>query len=69
MFFTPGPVRNFDEAKTSDTDRFARYYRKMLENGVYLAPSQFEAVFVSAAHDTADIDQTLSAAEDAMAGL
>lgn len=69
MFFTPGPVCNFDEAKTSDTDRFARYYRKMLENGVYLAPSQFEAVFVSAAHDTADIDQTLSAAEDAMAGL
>jgi glutamate-1-semialdehyde 2,1-aminomutase len=69
MFFTPGPVRNFDEAKTSDTDRFARYYRKMLENGVYLAPSQFEAVFVSAAHDTADIDLTLSAAENAMAGL
>jgi glutamate-1-semialdehyde 2,1-aminomutase len=62
-------VRNFDEAKTSDTDRFARYYRKMLENGVYLAPSQFEAVFVSAAHDTADIDLTLSAAENAMAGL
>lgn len=69
MFFTPGPVRNFEEAKTSDTDRFAAYYRAMLEKGIYLAPSQFEAVFLSAAHETADIDATLAAAEAVMAGL
>ncbi|MBA2881847.1 glutamate-1-semialdehyde 2,1-aminomutase [Desulfosalsimonas propionicica] len=69
MFFTPGPVRNFEEAKTSDTDRFAAYYRAMLEKGIYLAPSQFEAVFLSAAHETADIDTTLAAAEAVMAGL
>jgi len=69
MFFTPGPVRNFEEAKTSDTERFAAYYRAMLEKGIYLAPSQFEAVFVSAAHETADIDATLAAAEAVMAGL
>jgi glutamate-1-semialdehyde 2,1-aminomutase len=69
MFFTPGPVRNFEEAKTSDTERFAAYYRAMLEKGIYLAPSQFEAVFLSAAHETADIDATLAAAEAVMAGL
>ncbi|MCF8028686.1 MAG: glutamate-1-semialdehyde 2,1-aminomutase [Desulfobacteraceae bacterium] len=69
MFFTPGPVRNFEEAKTSDTNRFAAYYRAMLEKGIYLAPSQFEAVFLSAAHETADIDTTLAAAEAVMAGL
>ena len=69
MFFTPGPVRNFEEAKTSDTERFAAYYRAMLEKGIYLAPSQFEAVFLSAAHETADIDTTLAAAEAVMAGL
>lgn len=69
MFFTPGPVRNFEEAKASDTNRFARYYRSMLEKGIYLAPSQFEAVFVSTAHEIADIDATLSAAEAVMAQL
>ncbi|MBS0014464.1 MAG: glutamate-1-semialdehyde 2,1-aminomutase [Desulfobacterales bacterium] len=69
MFFTPGPVRNFEEAKTSDTERFAAYYRAMLEKGIYLAPSQFEAVFLSAAHETADIDTTLAAAEAVLAGL
>ncbi|MFO7860046.1 MAG: glutamate-1-semialdehyde 2,1-aminomutase [Desulfosalsimonas sp.] len=69
MFFTPGPVRNFEEAKISDTERFAAYYRAMLEKGIYLAPSQFEAVFLSAAHETADIDTTLAAAEAVMAGL
>ncbi len=63
MFFTERPVKNFDDAKSSDLDRFSRYYKGMLENGVYLAPSQFEAFFVSAAHDGEAIDQTLSAAQ------
>ena len=69
LFFTPGPVTNFEQAKASDTEQFARYYRGMLEQGIYLPPAQFEAVFVSSAHETADIDATLSAAETVMAGL
>jgi glutamate-1-semialdehyde 2,1-aminomutase len=63
MFFTNGPVNNFSDAKTSDLERFSLYYQGMLENGIFLAPSQFEAFFISAAHDDAAIDQTLSAAD------
>jgi glutamate-1-semialdehyde 2,1-aminomutase len=62
-FFQAGPVRNYDEAKKSDTARFGRFHREMLARGVYLAPSQFEAAFVSTAHDDAAIDRTLTAAE------
>ncbi len=63
LFFTDRAVRNFEDAKSCDVKRFASYYRKMLENGIYLPPSQFESLFVSAAHDMTDIDQTLAAAE------
>ena len=63
LFFTEGLVRNFDEAKTSDLDLFAAYYRRMLEKGIYLPPSQFEVTFLSAAHEDADIDRTIAAAE------
>jgi glutamate-1-semialdehyde 2,1-aminomutase len=63
LFFTDRPVRNFADAKTSDLQRYASYYQGMLENGIYLAPSQFEAFFLSAAHDDEAIEQTLSAAE------
>ncbi len=69
LFFAEGPVSNFDQAKQSNLDRFGRYYRGMLMEGVYLAPSQFEAVFVSAAHDTAAIERTLQAARKVMATL
>jgi glutamate-1-semialdehyde 2,1-aminomutase len=62
MFFTDRPVHNFADAKTGDLERFARYYQGMLAEGIYLAPSQFEALFVSAAHSEADIDATLAAA-------
>lgn len=62
MFFTPGEVTDFASAKTSDTERFARFFRGMLERGVYLAPSQFEAAFVSTAHTEEDIDRTAEAA-------
>ena len=55
MFFAEGPVVNWDTASRADTKRFAQYFRAMLENGVYIAPSQFEAGFISAAHtDTED---------------
>ena len=63
LFFTAGPVRDFDDARTSDLDLFSRYYRSMRDAGIYLPPSQFEALFVSAAHTRADIDQTLGAVE------
>lgn len=63
FFFTDGPVYNFDDAKKSDTSKFARFYRGMLEEGVYFAPSQFEAGFTSLAHTREDIQQTIAAAE------
>ncbi|RMF27112.1 MAG: glutamate-1-semialdehyde-2,1-aminomutase [Cyanobacteria bacterium J083] len=64
MFFTDSPVHNYDEAKTADLAKFARFHRAMLERGIYLAPSQFEAGFTSLAHTEADIDQTLAVAKD-----
>jgi len=66
MFFTDRPVRSWDDAATSDTARFARWFQAMLARGVYLAPSQFETGFLSTAHDDADLDLTLAAARAAM---
>ncbi|MCD4788260.1 MAG: glutamate-1-semialdehyde 2,1-aminomutase, partial [Desulfobacterales bacterium] len=63
LFFTDRDVKNFEDAKTSDLDMFAAYYKGMLEKGIYLAPSQFEALFVSAAHEVEHIDKTIEAAE------
>ncbi len=65
FFFTDGPVTDYESAKRSDTARFGRFFRAMLERGVYLAPSQFEAAFVSAAHTEEDIQQTVAAAREA----
>ena len=61
LFFTDQPVTDFTSAKTSDTARFVTYFNQMLDNGVYLPPSQFEACFISAAHDEATLDATISA--------
>lgn len=61
-FFTPGPVTDYASAKQSDTGRYAAYFRHMLAGGVYLAPAQFEAMFISRAHTEADIDQTVQLA-------
>jgi glutamate-1-semialdehyde 2,1-aminomutase len=69
MFFTDRPVRNFADAKTSNLDTFTEYYQKMLDRGIYLAPSQFEALFLSAAHTDEQIDQTLTAAAAVFAEL
>jgi glutamate-1-semialdehyde 2,1-aminomutase len=66
-FFTPGPVTSWDSAAKSDTKAFARFFRAMLENGIYLPPSQFEAAFLSAAHGEKDIQQTITAAKQAFA--
>jgi glutamate-1-semialdehyde 2,1-aminomutase len=69
LFFTEAPVTSWDEARLADTERFAAFHRGMLERGVYLAPSQFEAGFVSTAHGDAEIDATIEAARDAFASL
>ncbi|MBR8833810.1 MAG: glutamate-1-semialdehyde 2,1-aminomutase [Stigonema ocellatum SAG 48.90 = DSM 106950] len=69
LFFTDGPVHNYEDAKKSDTAKFGRFHRGMLEHGIYLAPSQFEAGFTSLAHTDSDIEQTLQAAQDVMSSL
>ena len=67
FFFTGGPVTDYESAKRSDAARFGRFFRAMLERGVYLAPSQFEAAFLSAAHTTEDIRRTIAASREAFA--
>jgi len=67
FFFTDQPVTDWESARRSDTARFARFFRAMLERGIYLAPSQFEAAFLSAAHSEEDIDETIAAAREAFA--
>ena len=69
MFFTEGPVHNYDDAKQSDLEKFSRFHRGMLEQGVYLAPSQFEAGFTSLAHTDDDIANTLAAARTVLSSL
>ncbi|MEH1874191.1 glutamate-1-semialdehyde 2,1-aminomutase [Nostoc sp.] len=69
LFFTSGPVHNYEDAKKSDTAKFGRFHRGMLERGVYLAPSQFEAGFTSFAHTEEDIEKTLAVARDVMSSL
>ena len=66
LFFTEASVTSFDAANACDQDLFARYFREMLNRGVYLAPSQFEAAFVSLAHSDADIDATIKANYEAL---
>lgn len=65
LFFTEGPVRDYASAKTSDTKRFARFFIEMLEQGIYLPPSQFEAWFISIAHTQKDLDRTAEACDRA----
>ncbi len=69
LFFTGEPVEDFSGAMRSDTARFSRYFRGMLEHGVLLPPSQFEAAFISTAHDEASIRETVLAARDVMGTL
>lgn len=69
FFFTEGPVNSFADASKSDTDKFARWHRGMLERGVYLAPSQYEAGFMSLAHTEADVDATIAAAKEVFAEI
>ncbi|MGB8459011.1 MAG: glutamate-1-semialdehyde 2,1-aminomutase [Candidatus Acidiferrum sp.] len=66
LFFTADPVRNYGDAKRSDTKVYGRFFREMLDRGIFLAPSQFEAAFVSAAHTSEDITRTIAAARDSL---
>jgi glutamate-1-semialdehyde 2,1-aminomutase len=69
LFFNPRPVTDYDTARQSDTTRFARYFWSMMERGVYLPCSQFEAAFLSAAHTEQHVAQTVAAARDALAAV
>ncbi|MFI5097082.1 MAG: glutamate-1-semialdehyde 2,1-aminomutase [Candidatus Acidiferrales bacterium] len=69
IFFASQPVTDYTGAKRSDTKLYARFFRDMLQHGIFLAPSQFEAAFVSAAHTPVDIDRTISAAADALRAI
>ncbi len=69
IFFTSAPVRNYTDAKRSDTKRYARFFREMLDQGIFLAPSQFEATFVSTAHTSQDIDRTLGATHESLQAI
>jgi glutamate-1-semialdehyde 2,1-aminomutase len=69
LFFTEGPVRDYRTAKMSDTKRFAQFFIEMMEQGIYLPPSQFEAWFISLAHTQKDLDRTIEACEEAFERL
>jgi glutamate-1-semialdehyde 2,1-aminomutase len=64
IFFTTNPVRNYEEAKQSDTLQFGRFFHSLLDRGIYFPPSQFEAAFLSAAHSAEDIAYTRAAISD-----
>jgi glutamate-1-semialdehyde 2,1-aminomutase len=66
LFFAAQPVRNYSDAKKSDAKRYGEFFRNMLDHGIFLAPSQYEAAFVSAAHTDVDIDRTLQAAIESL---
>jgi len=66
LFFNPGPVTSWDSVTASDRDGFSRFFHRMLDQGIYLPPSPFEAMFVSAAHTSDDIDCTIDAAREAL---
>jgi len=65
LFFTEGPVRDYRTAKLSDTKRFAQFFIEMMDQGIYLPPSQFEAWFISLAHTQKDLDKTIEACDTA----
>ena len=66
FFFNDKEVKNFDDAKTCDLDRFSAFYNGLRQKGIYIAPSQFEVLFISIAHDTQHIDRTIKAAEEVL---
>ena len=68
-FFTPDPVTNWESASKSNTEAFGKFFRSMLDQGIYLPPSQYEAAFLGAAHTREDIQKTITAAQEAFAAV
>jgi glutamate-1-semialdehyde 2,1-aminomutase len=66
LFFSGEPIHNYADAKMCDTRRFAAFFRSMLDRGIFLAPSQFEVLFVSSAHSDADVDRTIAACRESL---
>jgi len=69
IFFADGPIRNYADAKKSDSALFAKFFHHMLSRGIFIAPSQYEALFTSAAHTDADIDRAIAAAHESLASM
>ena len=69
LFFLDEPVLDYADAKKSNTARYAAFFNGMLERGIFLAPSQFEALFVSAAHTHEDIERTIAAARESLQAI
>jgi glutamate-1-semialdehyde 2,1-aminomutase len=69
LFFTPEHVTGYKSATSSDTKKFAQYFNSMLQQGIYLPPAQFEALFVSSVHSQEDLDATIRANYQAISGL
>ena len=69
MFFATDPVKDYGGAKKSDTAMYAAFFRELLSRGVFIAPAQFEALFVSAAHSDADIERTIAAAGESLRAI
>ena len=69
MFFTENKVDDFNSALKSDTVLYGKYFHEMLKRGVYLAPAQFESLFVSTAHNKEDLDKTIKAHKESVAHL
>jgi len=69
LFFTDAPVRNYANAKKSNSARFATFFQNMLSRGIFIAPSQYEALFISAAHTDADIDRAITAARESLRSM
>jgi len=69
MFFTEKPVNDFKSALTSDTALYGKYFHEMLNRGIYLAPAQFEALFVSTAHTKEDLDKTIKVHRESLLAI
>ena len=69
LFFNPGPVRCWEDAAESDTEKFGRYFWGLINNGIYMPCSQYEALCISAAHTEEDIQATIDAARSTLASL
>ena len=69
VFFTHGPVETYKDVARSDLAKFRTYFASMLESGIYIAPSQFEAMFVGGAHDESDLQKTAAAIDRAFAAV